>query len=82
MLSHYHTIKLSNFHTITLSYYYTHTHTHYHTLSHYHIHTACLRAQVNPENSAEFKTISPERAFADFIFCHVVLHLVVMNFIG
>jgi oligosaccharyltransferase complex subunit epsilon len=25
---------------------------------------------------------SPERAFADFIFAHVILHLVVVNFIG
>ncbi|CAD7078983.1 unnamed protein product [Hermetia illucens] len=26
--------------------------------------------------------ISPERGFADFIFAHVILHLVVINFIG
>lgn len=42
----------------------------------------CLRLQVNPENKNEFQGISPERGFADFIFAHVVLHLVVMNFIG
>jgi oligosaccharyltransferase complex subunit epsilon len=42
----------------------------------------CLRIQVNPENKSEFGSISPERAFADFIFAHVVLHLVVINFIG
>lgn len=29
-----------------------------------------------------FKNVSGERAFADFIFAHVVLHLVVVNFIG
>lgn len=29
-----------------------------------------------------FKNVSNERAFADFIFAHVVLHLVVVNFIG
>jgi len=43
---------------------------------------ACLRIQVNPENKDQFPNISPERAFADFIFAHVVLHLVVVNFIG
>nr|SVE86529.1 EOG090X0KAT [Daphnia similis]SVE87156.1 EOG090X0KAT [Daphnia similis]SVE87782.1 EOG090X0KAT [Daphnia similis]SVE88414.1 EOG090X0KAT [Daphnia similis] len=43
---------------------------------------ACLRLQVNPENKGQFEKISPERAFADFIFAHMVLHLTVMNFIG
>ncbi|XP_057291177.1 dolichyl-diphosphooligosaccharide--protein glycosyltransferase subunit DAD1-like [Hydractinia symbiolongicarpus] len=42
----------------------------------------CLRVQSNPRNRMEFKGISPERAFADFIFANVILHLVVMNFIG
>lgn len=42
----------------------------------------CLRLQANPQNKAEFGDISPQRAFADFIFAHVVLHLVVINFIG
>ena len=42
----------------------------------------CLRIQSNPLNSSDFKGISPERAFADFIFASVILHLVVMNFIG
>merc|ERR1711915_310294 len=42
----------------------------------------CLRIQSNPRNRSEFKGISPERAFADFIFANVVLHLVAMNFIG
>lgn len=44
--------------------------------------TVCLRVQSNPANFAEFKGISPERAFGDFIFASVILHLVVMNFIG
>jgi len=26
--------------------------------------------------------IAPERAFADFVLCNVVLHLVIMNFLG
>ncbi|XP_053957818.1 dolichyl-diphosphooligosaccharide--protein glycosyltransferase subunit DAD1 [Anastrepha obliqua] len=42
----------------------------------------CLRLQANPQNKAVFAGISPERGFADFIFAHVILHLVVMNFIG
>ncbi|TRY62706.1 hypothetical protein TCAL_04616 [Tigriopus californicus] len=42
----------------------------------------CLRLQVNPQNKSQFETISPERAFADFIFAHIILHLVVMNFLG
>ncbi|KAB7506833.1 UNVERIFIED_CONTAM: hypothetical protein RMT77_007462 [Armadillidium vulgare] len=42
----------------------------------------CLRLQANPQNKHQFYGISPERGFADFIFAHVVLHLVVMNFIG
>ncbi|CAL1535255.1 unnamed protein product [Lymnaea stagnalis] len=42
----------------------------------------CLRLQSNPQNKLEFSGISPERSFADFIFAHVILHLVVINFIG
>ena len=41
-----------------------------------------LSLQVNPQNKSQFETISPERAFADFIFAHIILHLVVINFIG
>jgi len=44
--------------------------------------SVCLRVQINPQNKAEFSGIGPERAFADFIFAHVILHLVVINFIG
>ncbi|XP_069044919.1 dolichyl-diphosphooligosaccharide--protein glycosyltransferase subunit DAD1 [Lepisosteus oculatus] len=42
----------------------------------------CLRIQINPQNKGDFLGISPERAFADFLFAHTVLHLVVINFIG
>ncbi len=42
----------------------------------------CLRLQVNPANRTDFKNTSPERAFADFIFGSIILHLVVLNFIG
>ncbi|KAK9150311.1 hypothetical protein Syun_008620 [Stephania yunnanensis] len=41
----------------------------------------CLRIQVNKDNK-EFKDLPPERAFADFVLCNVVLHLVIMNFLG
>ncbi|XP_038973870.1 dolichyl-diphosphooligosaccharide--protein glycosyltransferase subunit DAD1-like isoform X2 [Phoenix dactylifera] len=41
----------------------------------------CLRIQVNKENK-EFKDLPPERAYADFVFCNLVLHLVIMNFLG
>ena len=40
-----------------------------------------LRLQLNPENKGQFAW-TDERAFADFLFAHFVLHLVVMNFIG
>uniref|UniRef100_A0A6B2E7P4 Dolichyl-diphosphooligosaccharide--protein glycosyltransferase subunit DAD1 n=1 Tax=Phlebotomus kandelakii TaxID=1109342 RepID=A0A6B2E7P4_9DIPT len=42
----------------------------------------CLRLQSNPQNKSQFYGISTERGFADFIFAHIILHLVVMNFIG
>ncbi|MQL93806.1 hypothetical protein Taro_026457 [Colocasia esculenta] len=41
----------------------------------------CLRIQVNKENK-EFKDRPPERAFADFVLCNMVLHLVITNFLG
>ncbi|KAF2806960.1 defender against death DAD protein [Mytilinidion resinicola] len=44
--------------------------------------TASLRIQTNPENKAEFETISNERAFADFIFGSLLLHFFCVNFIN
>ncbi|KAK7696582.1 hypothetical protein QCA50_001240 [Cerrena zonata] len=44
--------------------------------------TASLRSQVNPANRAEFKDVSPERAFADFAMGSIVLHFFVFNFLG
>ena len=38
--------------------------------------------QVNPANKVQFGSISAERGFADFIFAHVILHLIVVNFLG
>ncbi|XP_076948922.1 dolichyl-diphosphooligosaccharide--protein glycosyltransferase subunit DAD1-like [Bidens hawaiensis] len=43
--------------------------------------SVCLRIQVNKENK-EFNDLPPERAFADFVLCNLVLHLVIMNFLG
>uniref|UniRef100_A0A915ITV5 Dolichyl-diphosphooligosaccharide--protein glycosyltransferase subunit DAD1 n=1 Tax=Romanomermis culicivorax TaxID=13658 RepID=A0A915ITV5_ROMCU len=43
---------------------------------------ASLRIQSNPQNKLQFPSVSPERAFADFIFASAILHLVVMNFMG
>ncbi|CAH2294556.1 dolichyl-diphosphooligosaccharide--glycosyltransferase subunit DAD1 [Pelobates cultripes] len=42
----------------------------------------CLRIQINPQNKGDFQGISPERAFADFLFANTILHLVVVNFVG
>lgn len=42
----------------------------------------CLRLQVDPDNKSMFGDISNERAFAEFLFAHLVLHLAVFNFIG
>ncbi|KAL8279163.1 hypothetical protein RQP46_008419 [Phenoliferia psychrophenolica] len=44
--------------------------------------TASMRSQVNPENKGVFPTVSPERAFGDFIFGSMVLHFFVYNYLG
>ncbi|KAF2442459.1 defender against death DAD protein [Karstenula rhodostoma CBS 690.94] len=44
--------------------------------------TASLRIQTNPENKAEFESISHERAFADFVFGSLILHFFCINFIN
>ncbi|KAI9680035.1 MAG: oligosaccharyltransferase complex subunit epsilon [Caeruleum heppii] len=44
--------------------------------------TASLRIQTNPENKSEFKKISHERAFADFVFGSLLLHFFCVNFIN
>ncbi|KAA6418807.1 MAG: defender against cell death [Trebouxia sp. A1-2] len=43
--------------------------------------TVCLRMQIDPSN-ADFKGMSPERAFADYVLCNGLLHLVIWNFMG
>ncbi|KAF9946630.1 hypothetical protein BGZ70_003127 [Mortierella alpina] len=43
---------------------------------------ANLRMQTNPKNASQFPTTSPERAFADFLACNLVVHFAVANFLG
>ncbi|KAH8086890.1 putative defender against cell death 1 [Filobasidium floriforme] len=44
---------------------------------------AGLRSQVAPGRDEEYgEVISPERAFADFCFASVVLHVFMFNFLG
>ncbi|TVY45268.1 Dolichyl-diphosphooligosaccharide--protein glycosyltransferase subunit, partial [Lachnellula subtilissima] len=44
--------------------------------------TASLRIQTNAENKAEFGEVSPERAFADYVFGSLILHFFCVNFIN
>ncbi|KAL9053030.1 MAG: hypothetical protein Q9162_005018 [Coniocarpon cinnabarinum] len=44
--------------------------------------TASLRIQTNPANRSEFKSVSDERAFADFVFGSLILHFFCVNFIN
>ncbi|PBP27286.1 defender against death DAD protein [Diplocarpon rosae] len=44
--------------------------------------TASLRIQTNTENKAEFTEVSPERAFADYVFGSLILHFFCVNFIN
>ncbi|GAA5854349.1 hypothetical protein JCM8547_001789 [Rhodosporidiobolus lusitaniae] len=41
-----------------------------------------LRIQVNLENKETFPTISPERAFGDFLFGSLILHFFVWSYLG
>ncbi|KAJ1964418.1 oligosaccharyltransferase complex subunit epsilon [Dipsacomyces acuminosporus] len=42
---------------------------------------ANLRIKTNPKNASQFSG-SAESAFAEFVFCHVILHFIVANFLG
>ncbi|KAL2113332.1 hypothetical protein VUR80DRAFT_4384 [Thermomyces stellatus] len=44
--------------------------------------TASLRVQTTASNKQDFPSISPERAFADYIFCSLILQFFVVNFIN
>lgn len=43
---------------------------------------ASLRSQVDPKNASRFEFITPERAFADFVFGSLILHFFAFNFLG
>lgn len=43
---------------------------------------ASLRQQVDPTNSKEFSSISPKRAFRDFILGSLVLHFICWHFVN
>ncbi|KAL1890364.1 oligosaccharyltransferase complex subunit epsilon [Ceratocystis pirilliformis] len=44
--------------------------------------TASLRVQTTTSNKTEFPEVSPERAFADFVGCSLILHFFCINFIN
>ncbi|KAK3329609.1 DAD family-domain-containing protein [Apodospora peruviana] len=44
--------------------------------------TASLRIQTNEANKSDFPSVSPERAFADFVACSLILHFFCVNFIN
>ncbi|KAF2155743.1 defender against death DAD protein [Myriangium duriaei CBS 260.36] len=44
--------------------------------------TVSLRTQTDPGNKGEFKSISPERAFADYVLGSLILHFFCVNFIN
>ncbi|CCX10868.1 DAD/Ost2 [Pyronema domesticum] len=44
--------------------------------------TVSLRMQSNTENKGAFEAVSPERAFADYIFGSLILHFFCINFIN
>ncbi|RFU36130.1 hypothetical protein B7463_g266, partial [Scytalidium lignicola] len=44
--------------------------------------TASLRIQTSAENKAEFGSVPPERAFADYVFGSLILHFFCVNFIN
>ncbi|KAK3383773.1 DAD family protein [Lasiosphaeria ovina] len=44
--------------------------------------TASLRIQTTEANKSDFPSVSPERAFADFVFCSLILHFFCVNFIN
>ncbi|KAL1880809.1 hypothetical protein VTK73DRAFT_4979 [Phialemonium thermophilum] len=44
--------------------------------------TASLRLQTTEANKSDFPAVSPERAFADYIVCSLILHFFCVNFIN
>ncbi|KAL6895632.1 oligosaccharyl transferase [Trichoderma longibrachiatum] len=44
--------------------------------------TISLRIQTTAANKSEFPEVSPERAFADYVVCSLILHFFCVNFIN
>ncbi|EFX05315.1 oligosaccharyl transferase subunit [Grosmannia clavigera kw1407] len=44
--------------------------------------TVSLRIQTTEANKTDFPSVSPERAFADYIVCSLILHFFCVNFIN
>ncbi|KAG8428383.1 Dolichyl-diphosphooligosaccharide-protein glycosyltransferase subunit dad1 [Metarhizium acridum] len=44
--------------------------------------TVSLRIQTTAANKSDFPSVSPERAFADFVVCSLILHFFCVNFIN
>ncbi|KAK4205345.1 DAD family-domain-containing protein [Triangularia verruculosa] len=44
--------------------------------------TASLRIQTTEANKNDFPAVSPERAFADYVVCSLILHFFCVNFIN
>ncbi|KAI0482737.1 DAD/Ost2 [Xylariaceae sp. FL0804] len=44
--------------------------------------TASLRIQTTEANKADFPSVSPERAFADYVVGSLILHFFCINFIN
>ncbi|KAK0673301.1 DAD family-domain-containing protein [Cercophora samala] len=44
--------------------------------------TASLRIQTTEGNKKDFPAVSPERAFADYVVCSLILHFFCVNFIN
>jgi oligosaccharyltransferase complex subunit epsilon len=48
--------------------------------------TVALRMQINPVNVRDpanrWEALTPQRAYADWLFCNLILHMAVLNFVG
>merc|ERR1712000_24511 len=44
--------------------------------------TVSLRIQTTEANKSDFPKVSPERAFADYVVCSLLLHFFIVNFIN
>ncbi|KAI5465978.1 DAD family-domain-containing protein [Mariannaea sp. PMI_226] len=44
--------------------------------------TISLRIQTTDANKSEFPSVSPERAFADYLVCSLILHFFCVNFVN